>query len=565
MKKILFLLILCLSAQFMHAQAPKWVDKAKRAVFSIITYDQADKILNTGNGFFVTNDGVALSNYSTFKGAQRAIIINSDGKQMPVELILGENELYDVIKFKVGITEKNVQFLNIASNSPAVGTEVFLLPYSTQKDKSVRRCTVENITKLSEQYDYYTLNLELTDKMVSCPVVNAEGLVFGISQKATGKDTLNICYAVSAAYAMSRNIPALALNDQGRNGIGIKKGLPDTEDQALVSLYLASTQLEPEAYISLLNDFIAKYPNNPEGYMRRAAFITYNSNDQATFANAAADFDRALKVAPKKEEVYYTLSKQIYQYQLEAPETTYNDWTYDKALEYINKAISLDPLPLYMLHAGDVNFAKRDYEQASQWYEKVNNTFFASPSSFFSAAKTKEIMGAEPKEVIALLDSAINRAQPLNEVSSPYLLERAQMYMNAEQYRQAVVDYDAYHDIVKGNVNDLFYYYREQAAFKARQYQRALDDIAKAISLNPDEMMYRGEEAVINIRVGRYQEAIDVLNNALKVNPNYAEAYRLIGICQLQLKDNAAACVSLQRAKELGDEAAEELIQKHCK
>ena len=150
-------------------------------------------------------------------GAQRAIIINSDGKQMPVELILGENELYDVIKFKVGITEKNVQFLNIASNSPAVGTEVFLLPYSTQKDKSVRRCTVENITKLSEQYDYYTLNLELTDKMVSCPVVNAEGLVFGISQKATGKDTLNICYAVSAAYAMSRNIPALALNDQGRS------------------------------------------------------------------------------------------------------------------------------------------------------------------------------------------------------------------------------------------------------------------------------------------------------------------------------------------------------------
>lgn len=565
MKKILFLLFLCLSAQLMRAQAPKWVDKAKRSVFSIITYDKADNILNTGNGFFVTNNGVALSDYTTFKGAERAIIVNSDGKQMPVEMILGANEMYDVIKFKVAITEKSVQPLAIASNSPVVGAEVFVLPYSTQKDKSVTKGTVKEVSKIGEQYNYYTLNLILKDKMVSCPVVNAEGLVFGISQKATGKDTTSICYAASAAFAMSQSITALSLNDQALNRIGIKKGLPDTEDQALVFLYVASTQLEPEAYISLLNDFIAQYPNNPEGYTRRAAALTYNTTDQTAFAKAAADYERALKVAPKKEEVYYSLSKQIYHYQLDRPETTYNNWTYDKALEYINMALAIEQLPLYMLHAADINFAKGDFQQAYQWYEKVNNTEFASPSSFFSAAKTKELMGGEPKEVIALLDSTINRAQPLNELTSPYLLERAQMHMNAEQYRQAVVDYDAYYELAKGNVNDVFYYYREQAAFNARQYQRALNDIQEAIALNPNELMYRAEDAVINIRVGRYQEAIDALNKALKIDPNFGEAYRLMGIAQLQLKDNAAACASFQKAKELDAEGVDELIQKHCK
>ena len=45
------MLTLCLLAQWSVAQAPKWVDKAKRAVFSVVTYDQNDKILNTGNGF----------------------------------------------------------------------------------------------------------------------------------------------------------------------------------------------------------------------------------------------------------------------------------------------------------------------------------------------------------------------------------------------------------------------------------------------------------------------------------------------------------------------------------
>ena len=40
------------------------MEKAKRAVFSVVTYDKNDKMLNTGNGFFVSEDGLALSDYS---------------------------------------------------------------------------------------------------------------------------------------------------------------------------------------------------------------------------------------------------------------------------------------------------------------------------------------------------------------------------------------------------------------------------------------------------------------------------------------------------------------------
>ena len=68
MKKILILpLLLFFLAQGSMAQTPKWVEKAKRAVFSVVTYDKSDKMLNTGNGFFVSEDGLALSDYSLFK------------------------------------------------------------------------------------------------------------------------------------------------------------------------------------------------------------------------------------------------------------------------------------------------------------------------------------------------------------------------------------------------------------------------------------------------------------------------------------------------------------------
>lgn len=49
---------------------------------------------------------MALSDYSLFKGAQRAVVINSEGEQMPVEVIMGANDMYDVVKFRVAISGK---------------------------------------------------------------------------------------------------------------------------------------------------------------------------------------------------------------------------------------------------------------------------------------------------------------------------------------------------------------------------------------------------------------------------------------------------------------------------
>ena len=176
MKKILILpLVLFFLVQGSMAQTPKWVEKAKRAVFSVVTYDKNDKMLNTGNGFFVSEDGLALSDYSLFKGAERAVVITADGKQMPVDVILGANDMYDVIKFRVAITEKKVPALNVAKAAPEVGADAWMLPYSTQKSIACVSGKVKDVSKVAGEYHYYTLGMQMKDKMVSCPVMNAEG------------------------------------------------------------------------------------------------------------------------------------------------------------------------------------------------------------------------------------------------------------------------------------------------------------------------------------------------------------------------------------------------------
>lgn len=563
--KMILAMSLCLLAQWTMAQAPKWVEKAKHAVFSVVTYDKNDQILNTGNGFFVTEDGVALSDYTLFKGAQRAVIIDNEGRQMPVLNIMGADDMYDVVKFRVGI-EKKVTALPIATRQPAAGTLVYLLPYSTQKGRTCTTGHLKSADKVEGNYLYYTLELPLKDKMISCPLTDAEGAVFGLAQKSSGQDTATICYAVDARYAMDQKISALSYNDETLTNIGIKKALPDTEEQALIFLYMASTQLTPEKYMEVLNDYIEQYPNSTDGYIRRATQLLSTSQDEATLKQVAADMDQALKVASLEEAVRFDRAKLIYNYMLTNPATPHEDWSFDKALEEIQQAIDLQALPVYVQLKGDILFAKQDYPGALTAYEQVNHSDMASPTSYFSAAQTKEMMKAPATEVLALMDSCIALCpQPYTNTTGPYLLARAQALLNANQARKAMLDYDAYYKAMNGNVNAAFYYYREQAAMQARQYQRALDDLAKAIELAPDELLYRAELAVVNIRVGRSEEAIRILQEALKIEPEYAEAYRLMGQAYIQLQKKNEACESFTKAKELGDPNVDALIKKHCK
>ncbi|EJW99086.1 tetratricopeptide repeat family protein [gut metagenome] len=568
MKKIGILLLMGLwGIHGSMAQTPKWVEKAKRAVFSVVTYDKNDKILNTGNGFFVSEDGLALSDYSLFKGAEKAVIITADGKQMPVSLILGADDMYDVVKFRVAIVGKKVPSLLVAGTAPAVGSSAWMLPYSTQKSIACVSGKVKMVDEIAGNHHYYTLDMPMKDKMVSCPVMNEVGEVFGIAQKSFGMDTATTCYASEASFALSQHISALSLGNAALKNIGIRKGLPDTEDQALVYLYMASSSFSSEDYERLLGDFIAKFPDNADGYLRRAHFYVVKAKEDPSFFDKAdQDMQVAQKVAKKKDDVFYNIAKLIYAYQLEKPEKTYKDWTFEVALNQIRQAMELNPLPVYVQLEGDILFAMQDYAGALVAYEQVNRSNLASPATFFSAAKAKEFMKAETGEILALMDSCVAHCpQPVTASYAPYLLERATMRMNAGKARQAMLDYDGYFKAVNGHVNDLFYYYREQAALKARQYQRALDDIAKAVELNPNDLMYQAEQAAVNLRVGRYDTAKTLLQSIIQTNPKYAEAYRLLGLCHIQLKQKEEACKNFNKAKELGDPNVDALIEKYGK
>ena len=565
MKKALWIIVCCLIAQLASAQAPKWAEKAKKAVFSVVTYDNENKIKGTGNGFYIDLQGTALSDYSLFENAQRAVVINADGKQLDVMRILGANSMYDIVKFQTPSEKKQVA-LTLANQPAKVGETVYLLPYSTQKATTLQTGKVTAVDSIGSQSFYYTLEMKTGEKMVSCPIMNANGEVLGMIQKNASDDSME-SYAIGATYGASLEISALSMNDGALKKIGIKKALPDTEEQALVFLYMSSEQMDKEEYFTVLNDFILQYPNSMEGYIRRANYYMADGN-AANYPSADEDLKKAIEVASNKEDAIYQVSKCIYSYLISLNgKEGYSAWTFDRALELIQSAIQISAQPLHIQLEGDILFAQGKYAEAFLSYDKVNQSPLASAATFYSASKAKQLTeGSDINEVLAIMDKAIEMLKkPYYGEAAPYFYERAELRANAGKHREAVMDYNTFFEAVHGDVTALFYFQREQAEMQCRMYQQALNDINKAVEMAPEDADFWVEKGSVHLRVNQLDEAIVAFNKALSLNDKYAAAYRMLGYCQAMQKKNKEACANFAKAKELGDEVVDQLIEKYCK
>lgn len=577
MKQTLLLLILIcchlLPATAQKNAAPKWMEKSKKAVVLITTYGKDGTKLTSGTGIFVSETGDVLTAYELFKGAEKASVTDVEGKTYPVTHIVGADELYDVIKVKAE-TPKKVQFLPVVADPLAVGTVAYLLPYTTEKKVSFEQGTITEVSKLKDPYSYYKLSIPLEDAHVNSPILNAEGEVFGLAQAdASGKK--DISYAVSASYVNNLAITSTDFLNSVYNSIAIKKAWPADMEQAQVALFLKSSTQDAKTYLETLNDFIATFPNSADGYLNRAshyagrrAELASTPAEQEKFLKLALDdIGTASKYSDKKGDVYYNQAKLIYS--VAVTDTTLTDpaWTVQSAMETIQKAIGEEDLPVYHQLAGDIHFFQKEYDQAYNEYMIVNNSDLASPTSYYWAAKAKEnTPGFNIGDVIALLDGAVEKCGlPLTSEAGQYILERIDWKLRLSQYAEAIEDYNLYYKAMNGSVGSDFYFYREQAKFRAGDMDGALADIKEAVRLSPDIPDYRAEEASVYVRLKNYTEALTCIDAALKVAPDFAACYRLKGICYVRMEKKAEACEALNKAKELGDPLAERLIKEHCK
>ena len=557
MKKI-FLIWACMASLCgqLAAQNPKWYKKAAKAQISIVTMDKDGQMLQSGNGFFIDENGTALADFRLFKGASKAKAVSGEGKEYEVESIVGASSLYDIVKFRVK-TEKKTPALAISGRMGVKHEPVYVLPYPTKERKVCLNDTLHDIQKFEGDFGYYTLGRTLDDQYLNSPVMDEEGEVLGMIQRnadASAKSS----YAVSVAYGRTLCTNGMSAADSDLNSILIRKALPADESEIRTFLFMSAARSDSATYNQYLDEYAALFPNSSEPYTQRADFYMAHGN----FAAAEADLDRALEMAEKKDEAYYSFSKLLYELNLKQGYKTYKDWDLNKALALAVEANKANPQPLYTLQEGNILYALKEYEQAGEKYLALQSTNMRSAQNFLYAAQCKRMAGADTLQILAMQDSAVACfTKPYLKEAAPALLERSNTLLEMGRYRDAIADLNEYEHLMSNELTAYFYYRREQAEMKCRMYQQAVDDIDRAIRMEPEEPLYHAERAVVYFRIGEFAEALSSAQKSAELNPQFGDAYRLMGLCQLQMDQREEGLANLKKAVELGDKTAQSLLE----
>ena len=557
MKRIITILFAACVCCMASAQPDKWVKKASKAVFTLKTFNANDELIGSSNGFFITADGIAVSSYTPFRGASKAVIIDAMGKEYPVKSIIGANDTYDIAKFRVDASK--CQTLRTA---PAVGenTQLWLLPYNAKNGYSCTAATVKSVQKVQNDYDYYTLEGNGSENTVGCPYLNAAGDVVGIKQQSSSDDNATQ-YAVGATFATGLKMTGLSLNDAALKATSIKKELPDELDQAILTLYLASSIGDANSFVGLVDDFIDKFPQAPDGYSYKAQIMAAKDN----YPEADKYMKLAIENATDKAEAHYNYAKMMYQNLLYFHDSASHAWTYEQALEQAEQAVALDPQLAYVTQKAQLLFACKRYDDSYTTFQDAIAKGAHNAECFYGAARCKEQLN-DTTAYIALLDSAVATfSQPYLKEAAPYIYARGQALAENGQYRLAVNDFNEYENLMISQTNSEFYYIRSQVEVKGRLFQQALNDLDKAIEKSPSVLLYRSEKASLQIRVKLIDEAIETASECIRLFPDSSDGYLFLGLAQCLKGDKALGVVNLLKAKDLGDAQADTLIEKYGK
>lgn len=162
------------------------------AVFMIHTSDGANTL--QGSGFFIDNNGLAVSNYHVFHGTSKGLesIMLHSGESYKVDEVIQSSEEQDFIVFKVNCA--NTNYIPIATAKPKVGERVYAIGSpqgleNTLSSGNVSQWRADEIMQISVMIDHGSSGGAL---------INEYGEVVGITSGTFDDGSqANLNYAIS--------------------------------------------------------------------------------------------------------------------------------------------------------------------------------------------------------------------------------------------------------------------------------------------------------------------------------------------------------------------------------
>lgn len=175
---------------------PQLFEKYNSAVFLILTSNGMNAA--QGSGFFISEDGLAVSNYHVFKGSVVGFetIQLIDGSEYKVKEVIAKNVREDIIIFKVDAPNNTFNFIPIAKEEPKIGETV----YAIGNPLGIKNIISEGL--LSGEMNNYAwqINAEIDHGSSGGVLLNTKGEAIGITAGGMEHSGANLNYAIKIKY-----------------------------------------------------------------------------------------------------------------------------------------------------------------------------------------------------------------------------------------------------------------------------------------------------------------------------------------------------------------------------
>ncbi len=565
--RLLLTAVLVLSGpSCLNAKTPKWFKNASNSTVQVVTYKNGTEI-GRSTGFFTSAEGTCVSDYMIFVGADSAVTVSRDGRIRPVTLISGASSMYETIRFNA-VPDKKLKNVSVTHVRALENTTASIVPFQGKGKTGPIQASIAAVSAIDSDCSYYKLDIPYDSLFKGCPVIDEDGSCIGIVQAGSNGDKFT--YVLDANYPILLSPSAADLLDRCYTDIRIRHTLPLDEDQALAYVYIRN-DISSEEYKRLLDQFMEQFPDSPDGLFNYGAFILSEQSmesgiDAAAISKGEEYIMKAIEKSDDKGRFYCDYASLLIEnIKLSGNSSEDSQPIMEKALGEVEKAIEIKNEPAYVRLKANILYSMKRYSDAYDCADMINKSDIASAETYLFAYEISRKLDNLDLS-IELLDSVIAKSpKPISQKAVALILERGNLKDDAGRYREAVQDYMAFESATIGSLPARYYLAREQIEIKARMYEPALADIARARELEPENLDFALEHASLHLRVGQAENALEILKELVVKLPDDPDVQRLAGISYLRVGDKENACEHLSLARMLGDELVEQIIEQNCK
>ncbi len=165
---------------------------AESATFTVYTYDEYGSPSGSGSGFFISSDGVGVTNWHVLDESVKAVIKTLEGKEYEIDSVLCASSKKDILVFRVK-NPMNIKFdkMTFAKKVPEKGDKVYNIGSPRGFEASFSEGVVSSYREDSHGGIVQT-TAPVSPGSSGSPLLNEDGDVFAITTfKIRGTENVN--------------------------------------------------------------------------------------------------------------------------------------------------------------------------------------------------------------------------------------------------------------------------------------------------------------------------------------------------------------------------------------